>query len=665
MRTALALTLLLPSVAGADVGTRRFAVLAGSNDGGGGRVELRYAHTDAEALAGLLQGMGGVSVEDTRMLLGVDRDGIDAALSEVRGEIEATRAAGRRAELVFYYSGHSDEDGLLPEGTRYAYDELKADLKAVPADVSLVILDSCASGALVRTKGGTMRAPFLVDDSVDLRGHAYLTSSSEDEVAQESDAVGGSYFTHYLVSGMRGAADVSADGQVTLHELYQFAKDETLHRTERSLAGPQHPSWHIELAGTGDMVVTSLAETTSSLHVLDTLEGRLFLRTDNGKLVAELSKQAGRDLVLGLEPGGYTALWARDEDLSEAHFTLGPAETVELGALDFGRVQGELAVARGGDGLRHVWASAGVFPPIDTGGPPEGRIDHAAFGVLLTRAEHLDGIQYSFGANSVADSAKGAQLAIGANLAGGEVKGVQAAVGGNLARRVDGFQGSAGINVATDGVRGVQGTAGMNLANEVDGAQLAPINAAKHVKGAQIGIVNVADEVDGVQIGLINVAVDADESIALIPINLAGYNHIQLFTSEINPLELGLTWGGKRFFVASQIGGRWENEEPRWTALIGLGLHVPVAEEKVYVDFDITGGSYFRSSAPSEAVLTRGRAMVGIAPHKRIAFFAGPSLTYLKRTKPDPLGFQRTGLGQTPGLATDALWVGLFGGVRF
>jgi uncharacterized caspase-like protein len=61
-----------------------------------------------------------------------------------------------------------------------------------------------------------------------MRGYAFLTSSSPDEVAQESDHIGASFFTHYLVSGLRGAADVTGEGKVTLNEAYQFAFNETL-----------------------------------------------------------------------------------------------------------------------------------------------------------------------------------------------------------------------------------------------------------------------------------------------------------------------------------------------------------------------------------------------------------------------------------------------------
>jgi hypothetical protein len=52
-----------------------------------------------------------------------------------------------------------------------------------------------------------------------MRGHAFLTSSAASEVAQESDRIRASYFTYYLVSGLRGAADVTGEGKVTLRGL--------------------------------------------------------------------------------------------------------------------------------------------------------------------------------------------------------------------------------------------------------------------------------------------------------------------------------------------------------------------------------------------------------------------------------------------------------------
>ena len=172
--------------------------------------------------------------------------------------VAAAAAPRSRTEIVFYYSGHSDETGLLLGADRVSYQEIRTWVEQTGADVRIAVLDSCASGALTRAKGGVHRPPFLVDTSSAARGHAYLTASSENESAQESDRLGAAYFTHYLVSGLRGAADVSHDGRVTLSEAYQYAFTETLARTETSRGGPQHASYDFQLTGKGDLVMTDL-----------------------------------------------------------------------------------------------------------------------------------------------------------------------------------------------------------------------------------------------------------------------------------------------------------------------------------------------------------------------------------------------------------------------
>ena len=122
-----------------------------------------------------------------------------------------------------------------------------------------------ASGAITRLKGGRLSPAFLSDESVQVQGYAFLTSSSEDEAAQEAEHLKGSFFTHALLTGLRGAADVSGDGRVTLGEAYQFAFAETLTQTAATEAGAQHTAYDIKMAGTGDVVLTDVRQTSASL----------------------------------------------------------------------------------------------------------------------------------------------------------------------------------------------------------------------------------------------------------------------------------------------------------------------------------------------------------------------------------------------------------------
>ena len=136
-----------------------------------------------------------------------------------------------------------------------------------------------------------------------MTGHAYLTSASAEEAAQESDRIGSSFFTHYLISGLRGAADTAGDGIVTLNEAYTYAFQETLASTEKTQYGPQHPAYDINLSGSGDLVLTDLRSSSAILRVGEDVAGRLYLRDADGNLAVELNKAGGQKAELGLEPG--------------------------------------------------------------------------------------------------------------------------------------------------------------------------------------------------------------------------------------------------------------------------------------------------------------------------------------------------------------------------
>ncbi|MFH0903336.1 MAG: caspase family protein, partial [Pseudomonadota bacterium] len=336
---------------------RRFALVVGSNNGGRDRVLLRYATTDASRVARVLRDLGGVATEDVALLVEPDRSALERSF-EVLAARMAGSSAGARREVVFYYSGHSDEEGLLLGGARFEYATLRTKLAAVPAEVRVAIVDSCASGALVRRKGGVRRPPFLLDSSADIAGTAILTSSSADEASQESDRIGGSFFTHFLLSGLRGAADVSRDRRVTLNEAYQFAFQETLARTERTASGAQHAAYDMQLAGAGDLVLTDLRGTAASLVLAEDVQGRLFVRDAAGRLVAELRKSGDRVIELGLDPGEYEITLENQGRVSATRLRLVEGRSVRLEATLLRSTPIEPTVARGEAGEPAVTSTA-------------------------------------------------------------------------------------------------------------------------------------------------------------------------------------------------------------------------------------------------------------------------------------------------------------------
>jgi hypothetical protein len=349
---ALALLALSPDTASAEARVQRFTLVIGANFGGVERPRLQYAVTDAERFARVLVELGGVRPENEIILrqpsIKALVDGFDRLTARVIDARRAAGPAGGRTEVLVYYSGHADEQGLLIGDDRYSYRSLRERMDQIPADVRIAVLDACASGAFTRIKSGKTRPAFLVDQASNMRGHAFLTSSSATEVAQESDRIRASYFTHYLVSGLRGAADLSGDGKVTLNEAYQFAFNETLGRTVDTKAGPQHPSYDISLSGTGDVVMTDIRQTSSTIVLGEDLDGRFFVRNARKELVVELYKPRGRRVELAVEAGTYeirlevsrASLVAKSEVADGARVVLEPRQ--------FGRASLEPTRPRGG-----------------------------------------------------------------------------------------------------------------------------------------------------------------------------------------------------------------------------------------------------------------------------------------------------------------------------
>jgi hypothetical protein len=101
--------------------TRRFAFFVGANDGGKDRVILRYAVDDARAIQKVLEEMGGVLPGDSRFLAEPNREAFFKEIGVLAKDVEQARKKFRRVEMIFYYSGHSDENSIFLGNDRITY----------------------------------------------------------------------------------------------------------------------------------------------------------------------------------------------------------------------------------------------------------------------------------------------------------------------------------------------------------------------------------------------------------------------------------------------------------------------------------------------------------------------------------------------------------------
>jgi hypothetical protein len=294
---------------GARAETQRLALLVANHEGGAGLETLRYSARDAGRLREVLTDLGGFERADIIELVDARGEDVIVALEEVARRVDALKARGDDIVFVFYYSGHA-ANGVLHLGKeeRLAMTRVKGLLEQTEADVRLAFVDSCGAGAMTRQKGASLAPPFVVkvDDNLKARGQVIIASSSADEASQESDDIQGSFFTHYLTTGMRGDADNNGDGRVALDEAYAYAYGRTVAATAATRTGAQHPTYAYDLTGAGDVTLTRPGNADVVLQFGDQLEGQYFVVDLERQLfVAELDKSAGSSSRIALPRGQY------------------------------------------------------------------------------------------------------------------------------------------------------------------------------------------------------------------------------------------------------------------------------------------------------------------------------------------------------------------------
>ena len=658
-------------------GTKRLCILVGANDGGAQRETLRYAVSDALALRRVFTTMGGIESQDCVLKVNPTRAELLKAMEEMESMAGTAAFSSQRVEVIFYYSGHSDVDGLLLGGERLEYKTLRNRFDRIPADVHIAILDSCFSGAFTRLKGGSKQAPFLAETGYDMKGYAFLSSSSSDEASQESDRLRGSFFTHYIVAGLRGAADHNNDERVTLNELYQFAYNETLSRTEKTFAGPQHPNYSIQMSGTGDVVITQVRSGGSVLVLPEFIYGRVSIRDSQARLIAEIRKERGRSTNLALEPESYTILFEDEDILKQALVDLSYGAEKRLSQSDFSVVEYEYGrlrgTATGSAAAAYGAASANSGPILESGeeyrlvpfsfsaAPLKNYSDKVvhkiAIGLLGSYTTSLDGISVGLGVGVVEEDATWLMVNALGNYVGGEADGFQltfllnyiegncghiqiASLGNYVRGSFDGMQSSGVGNIVVDDFQGFQGAGVFNYTGQhIDGIQGAVANWAGEIDGIQAGVVNWAGNVQGMQVGLINIAGQMHGlPIGLINISRNGGIEIQGLTGGSTDFSTALVFRSGLLYTRFTAGASTSTGSTTAQTSFGLHMGIRIPIKRFYLDIDAgvetldlgkSGIFMDPDNENTEDLLApQGRAVLGFQLTRRLSLFAGAGTSY-------------------------------------
>jgi hypothetical protein len=337
-----------------------YAIVVGSNSGGPGQVDLRYAEDDARRVAAVLTDLGGYTTEQVDVLVHPTPDQLRDHLAKLADRVQADAAAGHQARVFFYYSGHARAQAIDLGSTELPLEELRAKLFKIPAALTVVVLDACQSGAFSRIKGAQPAADFSFSSRqhLDATGIAVLASSTGSELSQESEQLKSSYFTYHFLVGLRGAGDANNDGEVSVDEAYRYAYHQTLLATTETAVGGQHVTFEADMKGHGEVPLSYPRAATAQITLPARIEGKTLVEDRRSHtVVAETYKAKGAAVRIAVAPGEYDVLVRHGSMLSRCTMTA-------PGEVDLDHCHDEAFVdqrSKGGEPLSLYQLSAGFI----------------------------------------------------------------------------------------------------------------------------------------------------------------------------------------------------------------------------------------------------------------------------------------------------------------
>jgi len=248
-----------------------WVVAIGINDYQDNRIgDLKFAEADARGFAAYMRDDFGVPADHVELLCGPDAD---------RQNVVSTLGTKLRSQahpddtVIIYYSGHGapEQDPTSPDGdslekyllpcdadpsdlftSAVSMEQIAGIFGRLRAERVVFLADTCYSGAsggktLPSPQRAVLSAEFLERISRG-KGRVIITASGANELSREDIGLGHGVFTHYLLEGLKGAADKDGDGDgyVTVQEAYSYVSRKVPSATKQQ----QHPVLKGDIEGT-------------------------------------------------------------------------------------------------------------------------------------------------------------------------------------------------------------------------------------------------------------------------------------------------------------------------------------------------------------------------------------------------------------------------------
>ena len=220
---------------------------------------LQFAHRDALALMEFLHSPrgGGFEPAYTRLLINEQ-----ATTRNIRSALFTfLKQAGKDDLVLIFFAGHGAPEIGRPENLYLiSYDSDPDDLAStafpmwdmetaleryIVAERVVVLADACHSAGVgptagLRSVGGNnLINTYLANLQKTKPGRVTITASEVNEFSQESEIwEDHGVFTHFLLKGLKGAADSDENGVVTISEAFTYVNS----KVRRATNSQQHPN---------------------------------------------------------------------------------------------------------------------------------------------------------------------------------------------------------------------------------------------------------------------------------------------------------------------------------------------------------------------------------------------------------------------------------------
>jgi len=215
---------------------------------------LKYTDDDAYHMYAFLKSPEGGALRNENISILID----DAATkNNILYEMNnIAQKADENDVVIFYLSGHGIKGSYIPNdfdgfNDNLPYSDILGIIDNSSAKHKLCVVDACHSGSIALPKSSIsqgLESYYSKFKSVS-GGTALLTLSKSEELSLEYSGLRHGVFSHFLIEGLRGNADLDEDGIVTIEELYNNLYTKVVDYTNSSqkptLSGKYNPQMPI------------------------------------------------------------------------------------------------------------------------------------------------------------------------------------------------------------------------------------------------------------------------------------------------------------------------------------------------------------------------------------------------------------------------------------